>query len=607
MKPLQFADIVDVRGIKVRAKVYSKKNTTMLFHYGNIIKNVSVGSYVKIVKGFTEIVGVVEGEYINEKISNGNDFISSEDKFDRVIEIKILGIITGDGFKRGISEMPLLYNPVFILAPLEFEMIFNQSSGGAPNNGLINLGSLINDESIKITVDINGILNGHIGIFGNTGSGKSNTLAKLYKELFIIAEQSKHFKNKSKFIFIDFNGEYEKKSLSPNKRIISINTNKNHGEDKIPIKEKHLFNIEMLSIILEATEKTQQPFVERCLKFTNKYYPSVFSDETTILNNISQLIYDNQKNLKDLQQYFNEFLKLIAKEEVNDYFSKFRYVNNDKADSLIMNKKDWINTIEELREEIFKDLQNKINPDLQSLEYAMKMKIAFNYKFLEELGKGYISKEHIAPLMKRLDRVFELVNKVFNVESNEEIFESIQVVNLRKANLQAKKVIPLIVCKSEYEKHTRRENIREDKILNIIIDEAHNILSTQSDRESKEWKDYRLEIFEEIIKEGRKFGVFLTISSQRPSDISSTLISQLNHYLIHRLMNQEDLNKILSTVTFLDSNSFNMIPSLPPGGCILTGSSINFPILIQVDKLEEDFRPSSDNIDVVNMWFPKNK
>lgn len=62
--------------------------------------------------------------------------------------------------------------------------------------------------------------------------------------------------------------------------------------------------------------------------------------------------------------------------------------------------------------------------------------------------------------------------------------------------------------------------IKTKKSLHIIIDEAHNILSITSERESQTWKDYRLETFEEIIKEGRKFGVFLTISSQRPSDIS---------------------------------------------------------------------------------------
>jgi DNA helicase HerA-like ATPase len=59
----------------------------------------------------------------------------------------------------------------------------------------------------------------------------------------------------------------------------------------------------------------------------------------------------------------------------------------------------------------------------------------------------------------------------------------------------------------------------------IIIDEAHNILSTESFREAESWKDYRLETFEEIIKEGRMFGVFVTIASQRPNDISPVLVS----------------------------------------------------------------------------------
>lgn len=83
--------------------------------------------------------------------------------------------------------------------------------------------------------------------------------------------------------------------------------------------------------------------------------------------------------------------------------------------------------------------------------------------------------------------------------------------------MEFKKIIPLIICKYFYEK--QRQSFY-NRSLHIIIDEAHNILSTSSKRESQTWKDYRLETFEEILKEGRKFGTFLTISSQRPSDIS---------------------------------------------------------------------------------------
>ena len=90
------------------------------------------------------------------------------------------------------------------------------------------------------------------------------------------------------------------------------------------------------------------------------------------------------------------------------------------------------------------------------------------------------------------------------------------------------------------------------RYLNLIIDEAHNILSLESSRESEAWRDYRLETFEEIVKEGRKFGVFLTLASQRPHDISPTIISQLHNYFLHRLVNNLDVLAIEKAVSYLD-------------------------------------------------------
>src|SRR5690606_22645393 len=127
-------------------------------------------------------------------------------------------------------------------------------------------------------------------------------------------------------------------------------------------------------------------------------------------------------------------------------------------------------------------------------------------------------------------------SKVFDIkDSIEDIEANIQVVDLKNVNLEIKKVIPLLICKTNYDDQKNKRDASKDNSLNIIIDEAHNILSENSNRESESWKDYRLETFEEIIKEGRKFGVFLTIASQRPSDISPTIISQLHNYFIHRL------------------------------------------------------------------------
>ena len=136
----------------------------------------------------------------------------------------------------------------------------------------------------------------------------------------------------------------------------------------------------------------------------------------------------------------------------------------------------------------------------------------------------------------------------------------------------------------------------------LIIDEAHNILSEQSKREDQAWKDYRLEVFEEIIKEGRKFGFYVTIASQRPADISQTIMSQIHNYFIHRLVNDNDLFMISNTISTLDSVSKKQIPILAPGQCVITGTSYELPILVQVDKLLSEESPNSENADLLTLW-----
>ncbi len=153
-----------------------------------------------------------------------------------------------------------------------------------------------------------------------------------------------------------------------------------------------------------------------------------------------------------------------------------------------------------------------------------------------------------------------------------------------------KKILPLLLSKKIYAEHKRAGR---DKTLNIIVDEAHNILSKESFREAESWKDYRLETFEEIIKEGRKFGVFVTIASQRPNDISPTITSQAHNYFIHRLINQRDLDTIATTVSYIDRITEESIPTLPTGTCIFSGVASQMPLKLNVKPLDEKLRPQS--------------
>ena len=165
-----------------------------------------------------------------------------------------------------------------------------------------------------------------------------------------------------------------------------------------------------------------------------------------------------------------------------------------------------------------------------------------------------------------------------------------------------RKVIPLLICRELYDE--KKRDADPARYLNIVVDEAHNILSNVSSRESEAWKDYRLETFEEIIKEGRKFGVFLTIASQRPHDISETIISQLHNYFLHRLVNNLDIMAIERAVAYLDRVSFESLPILPTGSCVLSGLSTQVPVVVDVDKLPAEYEPNNKTMTLADGWIP---
>lgn len=125
-----------------------------------------------------------------------------------------------------------------------------------------------------------------------------------------------------------------------------------------------------------------------------------------------------------------------------------------------------------------------------------------------------------------------------------------------------------------------------------------------SSRESEAWKDYRLETFEEIIKEGRKFGVFLTIASQRPHDISETIISQLHNYFLHRLVNNLDILAIERAVAYLDRVSFESLPILPTGSCVLSGISTQVPVVVDIARLPAIYEPNNRTMTLADGWVP---
>ena len=141
---------------------------------------------------------------------------------------------------------------------------------------------------------------------------------------------------------------------------------------------------------------------------------------------------------------------------------------------------------------------------------------------------------------------------------------------------------------------------KENKYLMLHRTKKENDINKNN---RDDWKDYRLSVFEEIIKEGRKFGFYLTLASQRPSDISMTIISQLHNFFIHRIVNDKDLQILENTMPTLDYSSYKRIPLLGQGEVVITGKAFNMPFFVVVNRLES-VRPNSDDVSLVRLWEP---
>lgn len=592
---LKVGEICEVSGRVVKAGVYSEKNTEYLNYNGTIVKNISIGSYVLIRKGFSNIIGRVEGEFMKEELLEPFKQLNKRNSVNRIVGIGILGALENDKFVHGVTNLPMIGNYVYVVTEDVISGIFSKNA-----KDKITLGTLIAYEEYPFEVNVQDLLCSHIGIFGNTGSGKSNTLAKLYREVVEKYKTNKNFNQNAKFVIIDFNGEYSK--VFDNANIYKLSTRTRRNKNKYPISYEDIFDGEFWSIILEATDKTQKPFIDRCIR---KYKNLIDGMDNYDRNSLCDIIYNSNEKIVDCRSYLKEIFYLLEIQEqfspieeklMYNYKNKSFFLRNDVSDRYAPTKK-------EIFELAFGTEENE-NFNLENLNDFEKFKLVLYWNYCAEIGKAYITKEHIGPLMARANNRIDSLSKIFEVNNKEDEDKSnVDVISLVGLRVDMRKIIPLIICKKLYSNKKESKKNSLDSSLHIIVDEAHNILSNTSIRESSEWKDYRLECFEEIIKEGRKFGTFLTIASQRPSDISDTIISQLHNYFIHRLVNEEDLRKIYRTIAFSDKSTNEMIPILPAGGCVFAGLASNFPVLARISILPDENQPQSENIDIRKIWY----
>lgn len=594
--------VVSVQGRTITILVDKSKNASHLQFRGELIKNVSVGSYLKIKKGFIRIVCKVDEEYIEEDIAAG--YRNERDRVKRFLKVSLLGFLEHNQFQRGIKEIPLIDNQCYLLDQDEFESVHRFYK---QNDATITLGVLASEPMQEVKVAIDDLFASHIGIFGNTGSGKSYTLSKLYYELFSRYKDRPKFQSHARFVIIDFNGEYvsEDDNVIVGPQFKSVYRLSTSGEgDRYPLTYRTISDPMFWRVILHATEKVQTPFLNRALK--DRWWKERVNTVEGALQQAKRLVLlAASKSDKELGKVFTDLIADISK--------CFTTTNVNDTINSIREKLQWhsaqgkyyyqVSPFNRLWDEQFiaalaADL-DLLELGEESISTLMLLRLQIVFKYYDEIIAGHSNREHLSPLLKRLESRFDEIERVIRVDDETTGSKSLTIISLKEASIDLKKTLPLLICKDLYEEKKRKV---EPNYLNLIIDEAHNILSTDSNRETEQWKDYRVETFEEIIKEGRKFGVFLTLASQRPSDISTTIVSQLHNYFLHRLINAADIRAIEKTVSYLDRTTFESIPILPTGTCIFAGITAHIPIAIEVGSIPAPSIPKNKTPGLVKHW-----
>lgn len=575
-----------------------------------------VGSYVSIYEIGRTIIAEIIGVDEKVQLANVNELARPNSK--RQIYLNLIGEIVGDKFCFGVSKMPLIFSTVYMISQKELitmlevgeEEIRVSEETDSTRKILLTIGKSVVFPDYEVKVNIDKFFGFHFAVFGNTGSGKSNTIARILQNIF---EKQNYSAKGAKFVIIDSNGEYNKAFSKLNE----LNSNIKHsllstdevGEKKFEIPVWAL-SADDWATLLHASEKTQIPVLKRAIDIARIFY-NCEVDDVNIKNHILASTLLGIIQSSDTSPSKSDKLKaIVTKFQTND-ISMSSIIKGDKTlgDLIGINYGSIIDEVgvisflmtflnaQEISDNILKAMvPYSLSDFIKAVEFAT-------------LYEGSISsqriQEYTSTLMTRLQSLQDGVQgRIFSkTEFNtvEEYIKSLlgenQIVDLDISSLDdsSAEVVTKVLAKLILDYLKGRE-VKAETPINFIIEEAHRFIKNDTN-----YGVIGYNIFERIAKEGRKFGMLLGISSQRPSELSKTVVSQCSNFIIHRVQNPDDLQYLSKMVPYVNNNMIDRLTYLQTGNALVFGSAINLPTLTQFAQAN----PTTDsgNAKISEKWY----
>ncbi len=544
----------------------------------------------------------------NKKIIGEVEDISKD-----IIKIRLLGEVVGNHFLGGVIRKPTFSSKLRLISREEVGLLV-----GEDNDRSLTLGvsPLYNDYPIR--VDINDLFSSHMAIFGNSGSGKSCGVARVLQNVF---HNPKLLPYKSNFFIFDAYGEYHNalktvNQINPNLNFKFYTTNVNQTEGQVLNIPIWLLDVDDMALLLRSESHSQLTIIERMLKLVNIF---AMDDEMStkyknhlIAKAIMSILYTNQTASSKRNDVFailatcstNEF-NMEAPVQGIGYTRKFRELftidtQGQFPESILMSEyvtsfidesldkyeptETKFYTLEDLEKAleftlISEGLLN--NPETYSDAITLKVRlhaitISENSRYLRY--PNFITMEnYIATLVSANGKKAQIVN--FNLEDVDDWFA---------------KVVVKIYSKMLFN-FTKRLKQRASIPFHIFVEEAHRYVQNDGDVELIGYN-----IFERIAKEGRKYGIILNLISQRPVEISETVISQVSNFLIFKLNHPRDVEYIRKMLPNISEEIVEKQKSLQPGTCMAFGKAFKVPMIVKMEM--PDPEPSSSSCNILETW-----
>ena len=573
----------------------SNSDKNALLSNGEVLSFHGVGQYVKI-KISTTVYIVVQ-----ISMAQQTEFKSNSSENYKIIDTNMytgyaVARIENGETKAGVITLPKLDDPVFLMNNQDVKSLFSPE-----DQNYYSIGTLTNYSVVTPKFSLEKLLTGHTAILGNTGSGKSTTMRVILDQ---ISRYRKNFTNNPKFIIFDIHDDY---SIANSDDVISL--------DDFFIDPNDL-TIDDWVTLFNPSENSQKPIMKRALKIAKLSEEELQKISAIILrqaintSNFDSLAAANHSarrffnKIEDIlqQEFKQEFPDgitiIIDKKDKNQ--NKNTYTANSAQVLLdLIFTQDFGNTSNSPRDKFVKllnkafdiceikkidDILDNSNGNILSISNITDA-LEFVFEELETQGNRQ-SRFFSEGLVVRIQNIQSaLGNTLFKIShdktniinslNHEEGFQLRIIKFPAGIDDDSLKLITNFITRKIFINWSNITKVENRTPIYLYLDEAHRyIKSTAGNGENS--------VFEKISREGRKFGIYLGIISQIPSELSSVVLSQTSSFFIHRLQNEIDLLFVKKSVPSVTKDMISRLPQLGPGTLITSGNHFMIPSEIVV-------------------------